>query len=77
VRFEFEVPPVRLKSLARFSTAPMAYTTDIPFLTNFGEPLLLGPGSIHDAHTLQEKISKKELLRGVQLYVELAHELLI
>ncbi len=40
-----------------------AFTTDIPALTNWGEPLLLGPGSIHVAHTPYEKIAKKELLQ--------------
>ena len=76
VRFEFEVPCIRLKRIEGFDAAPMAYTTDIPFLTRFGEPLLLGPGSIHDAHTLAEKISKAELLRGVELYRLLARRLL-
>ncbi|MBI3940973.1 MAG: M20/M25/M40 family metallo-hydrolase [Acidobacteria bacterium] len=75
VRFEFEVPRVRFRRVEGFETAPMAYTTDIPFLSNFGEPLLLGPGSVHDAHTLGEKISKKELIRGVQLYAQLARRL--
>ena len=76
VRFEFEVPPVRLRRLPGFEGAPMAFTTDIPFLSGFGEPFLLGPGSIHDAHTLGEKISKEELVRGAQLYVKLARFLL-
>jgi acetylornithine deacetylase len=75
-RFDFEVPVVRLKHHEGFDTAPMAYTTDIPFLTNFGEPLLLGPGSINDAHTLHERISKREMLRGAELYVRLAKSLL-
>jgi acetylornithine deacetylase len=51
------------------------FTTDIPSLTNWGEPFLLGPGSIHVAHTPDEKISKQELLEAVELYVELATEL--
>ncbi len=76
VRFDFEIPVVLLERFGDFDTAFMAYTTDIPFLTNFGEPLLLGPGSIHDAHTLHEKISKKELLRGVGLYAKLTRILL-
>jgi acetylornithine deacetylase len=76
VRFEFEVPPIRLRRLPDFEGAPMAFTTDIPFLSGFGEPFLLGPGSIHDAHTLGEKISKEELVRGAQLYVKLARLLL-
>jgi acetylornithine deacetylase len=44
-------------------------------LTAWGEPFLLGPGSIHVAHTPDEKISKKELLEAVDLYVRLAEDL--
>jgi acetylornithine deacetylase len=51
------------------------FATDIPSLTEWGEPFLLGPGSIHVAHTPDEKISKKELLDCVDLYVELASQL--
>ncbi|MEI9980528.1 MAG: hypothetical protein WDN23_16295 [Edaphobacter sp.] len=51
------------------------FTTDIPALTNWGEPLLLGPGSIHVAHTPHERIAKKELLEAVDLYVKVATSL--
>ena len=51
------------------------FATDIPALTAWGEPFLLGPGSIHVAHTPNEKIAKKELLDAVDLYVELATSL--
>jgi acetylornithine deacetylase len=53
------------------------FATDIPSLTAWGEPFLLGPGSIHVAHTPDEKISKKELLECVDLYVELATSLVV
>ncbi len=52
------------------------FTTDIPKLTNWGEPLLLGPGSIHVAHTPYEKIAKRDLLDAVDLYVKVAKQLL-
>jgi acetylornithine deacetylase len=52
-----------------------AFTTDIPALSNWGEPLLLGPGSIHVAHTPFEKIAKQELLEAVDLYYEVARRL--
>jgi len=48
----------------------------VPHLSNWGKPLLFGPGSIHDAHTARERISKTELERGVELYVQLARRLL-
>jgi acetylornithine deacetylase len=52
------------------------FTTDIPQLSNWGEPLLLGPGSIHVAHTPFEKLAKKELLEAVELYIKVAKQLL-
>jgi acetylornithine deacetylase len=51
------------------------FATDIPTLNNWGEPFLLGPGSIHVAHTPNERISKKELLECVDLYYDLATQL--
>jgi len=45
-------------------------------LSNWGEPLLLGPGSIHVAHTPFEKLAKKELLEAVELYIKVARQLL-
>lgn len=62
------VPPVRLHTVEGFETAVFAYTTDVPFLRSWGTPLLLGPGSITVAHTDQEHISIRELLRAVDLY---------
>jgi acetylornithine deacetylase len=52
-----------------------AFTTDIPALADWGEPLLLGPGSIHVAHTPQERLSKRELLQAVDIYTALASRL--
>jgi len=52
------------------------FTTDIPKLTNWGEPLLLGPGSIHVAHTPDEKLAKKELQEAIELYIKVAKDLL-
>jgi acetylornithine deacetylase len=52
------------------------FATDIPMLTNWGEPLLLGPGSIHVAHTPFEKLAKKELREAVELYIKVGKQLL-
>uniref|UniRef100_E6PZJ8 Peptidase dimerisation n=1 Tax=mine drainage metagenome TaxID=410659 RepID=E6PZJ8_9ZZZZ len=76
VEFPLEIPFVRLRTVEGFPTMVAKFTTDIPQLTNWGEPLLLGPGSIHVAHTPAEKIAKKELLEAVDLYVSLAKHLL-
>ena len=67
-----EVPPLRLRTLPGFETGVFAYTTDIPLLNQWGTPLLMGPGSIHVAHTDHEHVRIAELERAVDLYVELA-----
>jgi acetylornithine deacetylase len=71
-----EVPPVRLKTVPGFETAVFPYTTDIPFLSGWGEPLLFGPGSIHVAHTADEWVSITELTAAAGHYVTLAKALL-
>jgi acetylornithine deacetylase len=70
------VPPVRLATRAGFDTAVFAYTTDIPLLDKWGTPLLLGPGSIHVAHTDREHVKIDELNESIDLYERLAGELL-
>ncbi len=77
VRIEWglELPFVRLRTLDGVPTMVAAFATDIPSLTNWGEPLLLGPGSIHVAHTPNEHIDKKELLAAVDLYADVAKRL--
>jgi acetylornithine deacetylase len=75
VEFTLEIPFIRMRQVEGLETMVAAFTTDVPALTNWGEPLLLGPGSIHVAHTPFEKIAKKELLAAVDLYFELAQRL--
>jgi acetylornithine deacetylase len=70
-----EVPPVKLRTLEGFESAVFAYTTDIPLLTGWGAPLLMGPGSIHVAHTDHEHVAIAEVERAVDLYVDLANQL--
>ena len=76
VDFTLEIPFVRLRAVEGLPTAIVKFTTDIPQLSNWGEPLLLGPGSIFVAHTPFEKLAKKELLEAVELYVKVAKGLL-
>ncbi len=68
--------PVRLHAVAGFTHEVMRFTTDVPHLSNWGTPLLLGAGSILDAHTAHEKISKVQLIESIELYTRLAHDLL-
>lgn len=72
VTFSLELPFVQMRAVAGLPTMVAKFTTDIPSLTNWGEPFLLGPGSIHVAHTPDEKIRKSELLECVDMYVQLA-----
>lgn len=69
------VPPVRLATLPGVETAVFSFTTDIPFLDRWGRPLLLGPGSVIQAHTADEHVDIAELLRATSIYAELAGRL--
>jgi acetylornithine deacetylase len=70
-------PAIQLASFDGLPTTAVAFTTDIPALTEaWGQPFLIGPGSIHVAHTAEERISKKELSEAVEIYVRMVTQLL-
>jgi len=71
------IPAVHLESVDGMETSIVSYTTDIPaFRGAWGKPLLFGPGSIHVAHTSEERIGKRELAAAVQTYQDLTRKLL-
>src|SRR5690348_16298631 len=74
--FVLEIPFAKLRTVPGIETMVAAFTTDIPALSRWGTPMLLGPGSIHVAHTDREFISKKELHEAVDLYCRVAKQLL-
>ncbi len=74
--FYFHYEPALTRVLPGYPTMVASYGTDIPFLTNWGEPILFGPGSILDAHTAHEKIAKRQLEEAVHHYVEIMTTLL-
>jgi acetylornithine deacetylase len=76
VEHVLDVPAVRMHTLPGFDTAVFPYTTDVPMLTRWGKPLLVGPGSIHVAHTDHEHLAIEEMMTGVSLYESLAKQLL-
>ena len=76
VRFTRETPFLRLRTLDGLPTMVAAFTTDIPSLPDWGEPLLLGPGSIHVAHTEGEFVEKAQLVEAVEIYCSMAKRLL-
>jgi acetylornithine deacetylase len=72
-----EIPALRLGSLPGMETTVVAYTTDIPaFGSAWGTPFLIGPGSIHVAHTLDERIPKRQLEDAVGVYETMVSRLL-
>ena len=71
-----EVPPVTLTAVPGFDTAVFPYTTDIPFLHRWGQPLLYGPGSIHAAHTAEEFVEVADLAAAADGYVRIVQALL-
>ena len=71
-----EHEPVRLKTIPDFKQCVVRFTTDIPYLSRWGTPLLLGPGSILNAHTDHEFIEKQQLVEAVDLYAQLVRTLL-
>jgi acetylornithine deacetylase len=72
-----DVDAVRMHTLQGFETAVFPYTTDVPLLTRWGTPLLVGPGSIHVAHTEEEHVTVDELHAAVGIYESLAKRLLM
>jgi acetylornithine deacetylase len=72
---ERETRAMRLGALPGFESTVVKYTTDIPRLGAWGEPFLLGPGSIHLAHTPEERVPKRELEEAVRLYAQMVRRL--
>ena len=71
------IPAVHLRAVEGIETTVVAYTTDIPaFGGAWGEPLLFGPGTIHVAHTSEERVPKRQLLEAVKIYESMARQLL-
>jgi acetylornithine deacetylase len=76
VQYLFETDPLIMESIEGFESVVVSYATDIPLLTNWGKPYLIGPGSILHAHSANERISKESLKEAVDLYCKLVNRLL-
>jgi acetylornithine deacetylase len=74
--FVLEIPFTKLRTVPGIESMVAKFTTDIPWLSRWGTPVLIGPGSIHVAHTEREFISKKQLHEAVDLYCTIAKQLL-
>jgi acetylornithine deacetylase len=76
LREVIEIPALRMHALEGLETTVVAFTTDIPaFGGKWGQPFLIGPGSIHVAHTLEERMPKAELMDAVQIYKKMVRQL--
>jgi acetylornithine deacetylase len=76
-REALHTPAIRLTGFDGLPTTAVAFTTDIPALGGaWGKPFLIGPGSIHVAHTAEERIAKKELSEAVEIYERMVKQLL-
>jgi len=75
--FYFTCEPIHTHVLKGYDTMIAAYRTDIPFLSNWGTPLLFGPGNIEDAHSPEEKIAKIQIKEAVNHYSKIVRELLV
>ena len=67
--------PVKLCSMDDLETSVVSFATDIPSLNAWGQPFLIGPGSIHVAHTEHERVSKVELLQAAEIYFKMVIKL--
>jgi acetylornithine deacetylase len=76
VEFVLDIPYMRFLTVPGIETMTASFTTDIPTLSAWGKPVLLGPGSILVAHTDREFLAKAELMKAVELYVEIGSYLL-
>lgn len=71
-----EIPAIHMTAVEGLPTTVVAFTTDIPaFGGAWGQPLLLGPGTIHVAHTLDERVPKQQLLDAVEIYQKMVRQL--
>ena len=76
LEFVLEISALRLGSIDGIPTTVVKFTTDIPVFNGaWGEPLLIGPGTIHVAHTLEERVPKRELVEAIQIYRRMVKEL--
>jgi acetylornithine deacetylase len=73
--YTLEIPFMRFRQIESIPSMVAAFTTDVPWLSEWGDPLLIGPGSIHVAHTPHEKLAKRELLEAIDLYTDIAARL--
>jgi acetylornithine deacetylase len=70
-----DTPVLLMENLDGYETDVVAFTTDLPSLTRWGRPLLLGPGSISMAHTERECVRKADLVAAADLYYRLVRDL--
>ena len=77
VEFGAHVPATHFVTVPGFEIEPVSFTTDAPLLERWGRPLLFGPGSIRDAHGVDEHVVIDDLHDSVDVYERLVRTLLL
>ena len=67
--------PSKYFTINGFASAPVAFGSDAPHLTNFTHKAICGPGSIFTAHRPDEQVLLKDLEEAVNLYVKMFESL--
>ena len=67
--------PAEYLTLPGFETAPVAFGSDAPHLSNFDHKIICGPGSIRFAHRDDEHILVRDLETAAGQYVRMYHAL--
>ena len=75
VRKALYLSPIQLGTMEGLETTVVSFATDVPSLSAWGQPFLIGPGSIHVAHTERERVSKAELVEAAEIYVKMVRKL--
>ena len=75
VRIISQSSAVHCVTVDDFPSTPVAFGSDLFYLDGWGQPLLMGPGSIHVAHRDDERIEKRALSDAVDDYVRLVERL--
>ena len=66
--------PARYLTLPGFPTAPVAFGSDAPHLTNFTQKIICGPGSIAVAHRDDEFLLRTDFEQAIDNYVKIYYE---
>jgi acetylornithine deacetylase len=68
--------PIRFRLPKGLQGEIVSFACDLPLLPAWGQPILVGPGSISEAHSADEKVDLSQIEEAVALYEGLVRSLL-